>query len=121
MMIQRAMSMCWRRTLRPLATRVIVENAKGLQPLHHRNNQDQPWLHQEIGQHQAGVVFQQQLRRAVRALVGSRKKFCKLLQQLALALGANEALGWFAIFKHNQSWNAHHAETHCDVSVIIHI
>ena len=113
--------MCWRRTLRPLATRVIVENAKGLQPLHHRNNQDQPWLHQEIGQHQAGVVFQQQLRRAVRALVGSRKKFCKLLQQLALALGANEALGWFAIFKHNQSWNAHHAETHCDVTVIIHI
>jgi len=113
--------MCWRRTLRPLATRVIVENAEGLQPLHHRNNQDQPWLHQEIGQHQAGVVYQQQLRRAVRALVGSRKKFCKLLQQLALALGANEALGWFAIFKHNQSWNAHHAETHCDVTVIIHI
>ena len=113
--------MCWRRTLRLLVSHAIVENAKVLLQLHRKRNQDQPWLRQEIGQHPAGVVFQQQLRRAVRALVGSRKKFCKLLQQLAFALGANKALGWFAVFKHNQSWNAHHAETHCDVTVIIHI
>jgi hypothetical protein len=113
--------MCWRRTLRRPATHAVVEIAKGLQPLHHKNNQDQPWLHQEIEQHPADVVFQQQLRRAVRALVGSRKKFCKLLQQLAFALGANKALNWFAVFKHDQSWNTHHAKTHCDVTVIIHI
>lgn len=115
------MSRYWRRTLHLPATHAIVENAKGLLPLHRKNNQDQPWLNQEIGQHQADVVFQQQLRRADRALVGSRKKFCELLQQLTFTLGANKTLDWFAIFKHNQSWNAHHAETHCDVTVIIHI
>ena len=115
------MSRCWSHTLHLPVIHAIVENAKALLPLYRKNNQDLPWLYQEIGQHQADVVFQQQLRRADRALVGSRKKFCKLLQQLAFTLGANKTLDWFAIFKHNQSWNAHHAETHCDVTVIIHI
>ena len=119
--IQRATSRCWRHTHRPPATHAIVENAKALRLLHHKKNQDQPWLHQETWQHLTGVEFQQQLRCAVRALLGSWKKFCKLLQQLAFALGTNKALGGLAVFEHNQSRNTHHAETHRDVTVLINI